>query len=227
MAYPFLSPASATQPEMQTREKPACYGQWWNANDLDEAWYRNIFALRSRAHAFFLDWFSGLIRCGDDVATILEVGCGRAYPYGRIFDGYDYTGNDISEKEIAFCRETYPSHRFFVSDVVAEPPIGPFDLVFSHAVIDHVYDIDRFLVNLAKPTAKHLYVSSYRGWFPRLESHVYDWYEEATCYNNSISSSQARRALQGSGFATIEIFPVYVGNTADDIPLETVIIASR
>jgi len=209
------------------REKPSKYGEWWRTNDLDENWYRRIFANRSRAHEFFLDWLGGLIRQGKRINSILEVGCGRGEPYARLLREHGYVGVDISEKEIDFCRQRYGPDRFVVADVVAQPLQDQYDLVFAHAVVDHVYDINRFLKNLWAMTTMDLYVSSYRGWFPRLDTHDYNWEEAYTCYNNRVSPAEARSTLEAEGASKLEIFPVYVGNSADDIALETTIIASR
>jgi SAM-dependent methyltransferase len=209
------------------REKPATYGQWWESNRLDENWYASIFNVRPRAHEFFLDWFSGLIREGTPIESILEVGCGRGRPYARLFEGYAYHGADISQKEIEFCRRTYPNGeaRFFQADAITDDLRGRYDLVFSHAVVDHVYDINLFLQKLAGAAKGWLYISSYRGWFPRRDKHEYEWYEPCTSFLNRLSPSETRRALTEAGCSDVQVFPLFVGNQTDDIPMETVIVA--
>lgn len=210
---------------MNTRPKPAEYGRWWNTNSEDEQWYRQIFKLRERAHLAFLDWYSGLVKQGEPALSILEVGCGRAYPYARIFKAMDYNGTDISEKEITYCQETYGTERFFVSDVISHVPTRTYDVVFSHAVIDHVYDIPAFLLQLAKLSRGWLYVSGYWGWFPTLTEHSYRWDQRVTCYYNQISPRSAKASLELAGCRDVQVFPVYVGNQADHIDFETVITA--
>jgi len=209
------------------REKPVKYGTWWNTNGLDEAWYAKIYSLRTRAHEFFLNWVSDLIRQGFKIESILEVGCGRGEPYRAIFQGYDYYGTDISEKEISYCREKAgrSADRFFVSDAVRDHLGGPYDLVFSHAVIDHVYDINAFIQALAAASRGWVYISAYRSWHPRLEKHVYAWAEDLTCYNNYTSPLEARGVLEEMRCEPVEIFPIFVGIAADNFPLETVITA--
>ena len=209
------------------REKPANYGHWWEENGLGEDWYKAIFDVRPRAHQYFLDWFSGLIRRGERISSILEVGCGRGQPYARLFEAYNYRGTDISTKEIEYCQTAYSDgrNRFFRADAIEDDLRGPYDLVFCHAVVDHVYDINLFLQKLAKASSGWLYVSSYRDWSPRLNSHEYIWYEECTSYLNRLSPEETRRALLQVGCTAVEVFPLFVGNQTDNLPWETVVTA--
>jgi SAM-dependent methyltransferase len=209
---------------MDARAKPTEYGHWWNNNSENEGFYQKIFALRERAHLCFLDWYSDLVRKGEPTKSILEVGCGRAYPYGKIFRELDYNGTDISEKEIAFCKQRYGQTKFFVSDIIQHTPTTSYDVVFSHAVIDHVYDMNAFLTKLAQLSRGWFYVSAYLGWFPSLSGHLYEWRPEVTCYHNRLSPDEARRNLEASGSREVQIFPVYIGNKFDNIDLETVIL---
>jgi hypothetical protein len=209
------------------RERPERYGVWWNNNALGESWYTEIYSHRVKAYEFFMNWFTELIRRGERIDSTLEVGCGRGLPFARIFADHNYHGADISEKEIAFCRAQYGGgeDRFRLVDAIKDDLGGPYDLVFSHAVIDHVYDINAYLQQLAKASNGFIYHSAYRGWHPRLDAHKYTWNEHVTCYDNYVSPSEARRTLNVIGADKIEIFPIFVGNVADDLPLETVICA--
>ena len=209
--------------------KPPNYGLWWKTNSADENWYKEIFEHRPHAHTFFMDWFGNLVRDGEEISSIFEVGCGRGIPYASYFKSIDYYGADLSEKEVQYCREKYglPADRFFVLDVIAQTPERTFDVVFSHAVIDHVYDINTFLAQLAKLTLHHLYISAYLNWFPRHMQHEYKWLEHVTCYHNAISPAEARMVLLDAGFSRVEIFPVFSGRWDIGHPMETTIIASR
>jgi SAM-dependent methyltransferase len=209
------------------REKPANYGTWWNTNELDQDWYRSIYDVRPRAHEAFLDWFGSIIRQGERITSILEVGCGRGLPYARLFAGHGYVGCDISEKEIAYCQATHPqgNEGFFVADAIENDLHGPYDLVFSHAVIDHVYDADRFLRKLVQASCAWLYVSAYRGWYPGTSQHMYTWYEPTTCFMNDLSPDRTAESLIEAGSRQVAVFPHFVGNRTDSISWETVAIA--
>jgi 2-polyprenyl-3-methyl-5-hydroxy-6-metoxy-1,4-benzoquinol methylase len=132
--------------------KPSNYGHWWRNNGITEEWYREIINHRPHAHTFFMNWFGDLVRKGERIENVFEVGCGRAIPYATYFSTIDYFATDISEKEIDYFQKTYglPADRFFVSDVLEKIPDRSFDVVFSHAVIDHVYDFNLFLRQLSK-----------------------------------------------------------------------------
>ena len=70
-----------------------------------------------------------------------------------------------------------------------------YDLVYSHAVVDHVYDIDAFVMNLVKSCKKFAYINAYRGFFPDLEEHEMKWRDEDNCYYNKISLKQIETLL--------------------------------
>ena len=74
-----------------------------------------------------------------------------------------------------------------------------FDLVYSHAVIDHVYDIDTFVSKMLSVCKKYLYLNSYRGYFPEIESHKSSWRDDAGCYFNDISVKQLKKILIKNG----------------------------
>ena len=84
------------------------------------------------------------------IKTVLEVGCGAGvYPikYPKLFDGLQYTGNDFSENNIKNLKKR-SKFNFIAGDFIKMDMNQTYDLVFSHAVIDHVYDIDAFLLNI-------------------------------------------------------------------------------
>ena len=70
-----------------------------------------------------------------------------------------------------------------------------YDLVYSHAVVDHVYDIDVFIMNLVKSCKKFAYINAYRGFFPDLQKHEMKWRDDDNCYYNKISIKQIKKLL--------------------------------
>jgi len=105
-----------------------------------------------------------------------------------------YTGLDFSESCIEYCKQN-SDFEFIAGDFIKMDLSGKYDLVFSHAVIDHVYDPDLFLEKIAKATEKYAYVSAYRGYFPELKEHKMKWINRLACYHNSLSVNQLKKVL--------------------------------
>lgn len=93
----------------------------------------------------------------------LDFGCGNGVLTAVLAEAlpkWTIEGTDVSETAIAHASTRSPECRFFVSrddDVVAEP----YDFVFTHHVLEHVYDLDRAwvaLVRLLKPRAGMLHI---------------------------------------------------------------------
>jgi len=196
------------------------YGRWWSGEQCDEQWYRDIFSLRREAHERFMVWLETAARMAPVMST-LEVGCGHSEFYGAVLSDYGYHGCDIAPPQVAACQRRYPDRRdnFFLADALRHDLRGPYDLVFSHAVIDHVGDIDLFLTRLAAASRRLLFVSCYNGWND-IDEHRYRWVDGLTCFKNEVSPHRARHTLEAAGCRDISVHPVPVGNA-----LETVIIA--
>ncbi len=89
--------------------------------------------------------------------SILEFGCG----YGRL-TRYLFTlapqaeiaGCDVSVRDIAFCRRTYPTGRFFVNQVTPplDLPEAQYDLIVSYSVFTHLTEANHkaWLCELAR-----------------------------------------------------------------------------
>src|SRR5207245_7964518 len=134
---------------------------------------------------------------------------------------------DISRKEIEWCRanRSNPLHEYVLGDFIMEGTEERFDLVFAHAVIDHVYDVDAFVRAVVEATNRWVYLTAYRGWFPELEQHRYHWSDQETCFYNDLSPAQIRRLLVGLGCRDVRVArsrtPIQPGLW------ETVIVAER
>ena len=162
------------------------YGTGWQ--DVDENFYDRIYNYRPLLHKNFVQYFESK----KNVKTILEIGCGSGtYPIELeyLFKGKKYVGIDIGKPAIEFCKKN--SKFEFICGNFIEIDLGSkFDLVFSHSVIDHVYDIEKFLEKILKITDKYAYISAYRGYFPDLKEHTMRWSNEDGCYYNNLSVLQ-------------------------------------
>lgn len=215
-----------TEPSTSIRPKPPNYGTWWEREANDLGWYEDIHHLRPFAHDAFLSWLSDLERVDGPIHSILEVGCGRAVLYADAFASRRYVGFDISERQIRWCREhrLNPRHEYVSGDFIEWRGDEQFDLVFSHAVIDHVYDVNAFMRSVVRASRRWIYVASYRGWFPDQASHRYTWSDDSTCFYNDVSPLELRRVLQELQVEQTRIYPL-PGAAAEGIDFETVIVA--
>ena len=134
-------------------------------------------------------------------STVLEVGCGAGY-YPRnlkeLFTNMEYTGTDISETAIKFCKSK-SAFNFICTDFLKNNLNKKFDLVFSHALIDHVYDVDLLIEKIMQSSKRFAYVTAYRGYFPDLERHVMRRNNLEGSYYNDISIKQISKKLADMG----------------------------
>lgn len=212
-------------PDDTRMSKPPTYGDWWRTNEKGLEWYEEIFETRRHVHAQFLRWMEQKREEGIEIDSVLEVGCGRAVMYADHFRDLRYVGYDISAKEIEWCRQNRanPRHAYVAGDIIEDGLDERFDLVYSHAVIDHIYDVDRFLEALVACSRGWIYVTAYRGWFPDLADHVYSWSEEHRCFYNDVSARKLRAKLESLGCAAVEVRPLPTQKT--EIVEETVVTA--
>ena len=193
-------------------DKPETYGQWWEGEHCTPAWYSTIHSQRADVHASFLQTLSELEH---PITTVLEVGGGMAgiYPQHFIDRGISYTGLDISQRTVDWCRANLPG-RFMRADMselygfdvdLANEALYPdpifFDLVFSHAVVDHVPDIDLFLRSLLRAAKHTVYLTAYSGWYPDLAEHEQTWSESQHCFYNLLSVDRVMQVMATDGFS--------------------------
>ena len=177
------------------------YGSEWKG--APDEWYRKIHDSNYLIHEDFIRYFNGK---KSQIKSILEVGCGTGiYPVKNkeMFETFEYLGFDISQDAIDFCKKNSP-YQFQCGDFIKDNLDRKFDLVFSHAVVDHVYDIDAFLKKIVDATKKFAFVNSYRGYFPDLKEHKMKWRDDQACYFNDISIPRVKQVLLGSGLTEDE-----------------------
>jgi len=83
--------------------------------------------------------------------------------------------------------------------------------------------MDAFLYQMVKASKHYIYATAYRGWFPNLNNHHYNWNEGDGCFYNDISPHRVEELLENIGCYDIKITPLKTGNEA--IPYETLITA--
>ncbi len=177
--------------------KKSNYGDGWQS--VNEQFYEHIGILEQRPllHKNFLEYLKKI----NGAETILEIGCGMGiYPikFKNIFENKDYTGIDIGEPAINFCKNN-SKFNFICGDLLETKLNKKFDLIFSHAVIDHVYDIDRYLTKIIELSKKFVYISTYRGYFPDLKEHKRTWDNENGYYYNDLSVQKVKERLLACG----------------------------
>ncbi|MFL5245288.1 MAG: methyltransferase domain-containing protein [Gemmataceae bacterium] len=210
------------------RPKPPGFGEWWIEKELDEQWYQEIYQYRAPLHDLFQNWFRAMNQGPvGPIESIIEIGCGTGHGYTSFFHDKDYLGIDLSPRLVNFCNDSNrnPNHSFFCCDVLESIPQIVADLTFSQGTIDNVYDLDAFLRAMAHMTRKVLYVINYRGYFQDLADHRYRWDPQTRVCFNDLSARRAADVLRQEGFQTVLVFPQATQRA--DIPVETVILASR
>jgi len=204
--------------------RKANYGKIWQEKfgDKQIQWYEGMHKSCLKMHDNFKEFIHE-----NSPSTILEVGCGAGYyPINlkELFVGKEYVGIDISETAIKFCR-TKSSFNFICTDFLKKELNKKFDLVFSHALIDHVYDVDLFIEKIVESSKRFVYITAYRGYFPDLEKHVMRKNNVEGTYYNDISVKQVDRKLKKMGLGETEysFTSIRVANEGTDDDWQTVI----
>jgi hypothetical protein len=205
--------------------KPKDYGKWWQNHKGGLDWYTWMYNGRLKMHKDLVDWVKAKENQGDDIASIADFGCGLGVGYCDDFADKDYIGIDLSEYNVQWCKENRKNHKhkYYCRDFIAEPLRQEVDLVFSSGTVDNSYDIDASLESMVCSSKKWIYLTFYRGWFPDLEEHIYDWSDEHLCFYSDVSARKIRHTLLNLGCSEIIVEPVATGR--EDIPFETRVIA--
>ena len=75
------------------------------------------------------------------------------------------------------------------------------------------------MINLSK---KYVYITAYRGWFPKLKKHQYSWSDDRKCYYNNLSIREISKLLKK--IKNIKFFIDPLNTIKKDITKETKII---
>ena len=174
------------------------YGKFWN--ELDPQWWYDQ-RKTDTPNLLIEEDLKRYIISKNNIRTILDVGCGAGAIPSRqkeLFSKIHYTGVDISESAITYCKKNLP-FEFICGDFIKMEISKQYDLIYSLGVIDHVYDIEKFLTKILKICKKHAYIHSYRGYFPELKNHKQNWNDDEGSYYNDISVKQTKKFLINYG----------------------------
>jgi len=176
------------------------FGDTWQ--DKGEEFYDELWEETPLVHKDFVKYLNNK----NDIQTVLEVGCGAGvYPlkYKKLFDGKDYSGIDISKSAIEHCK-TKSNFDFQSGDFIKMNIKNKYDLVFSHSVVDHVYDIDTFISKIVNASKKYAYIFAYRGYFPELVDHNMKYAKHQGCYHNEVSVKKVKEIFSKLGISRDE-----------------------
>lgn len=116
--------------------------------------------------------FVELVKKLEGVRSICDLGCGNGHITGRLAKlGYRVTGVDASATGIAIARRAYPEVEFVEGLMGEELNLGPFDLVVSSDVIEHLYrpaDLLEAAGAVLKPGGQILLGTPYHGYLKNL-----------------------------------------------------------
>ena len=201
------------------------YGKTWQKKEGNEQndWYDQMHESHKIQHQDFIQY----LKTRKNLETVLEVGCGTGvYPIKlkELFANIKYTGIDISETAIKQCKKN-SSFEFIAGDFIKLNISRKFDLVFSHAVVDHVYDVDEFVAKIVNLTKKYAYITAYRGFFPDLKKHKMNWNNEDGSFYNDFSIIQINKKLKEMGLNENEfnIRSLKVDDKNDGLDYQTII----
>ena len=199
---------------------PKDYGKAWQ--DIAENWYWEAFYQAPGIHLNFINFLLEK----NDATTVLEIGCGPGiYPihYKKLFEGKKYCGIDLSHSAIDFAKNN--SNFEFRCEDFLKNNYQKYDLVFSHMVIDHIYDVELFISKIVRATEKYAYVSAYNGYYPEMKEHESYYEEEKGVYFTKLAPKLIRNTLEKNGLTDNEfvIRPQRSGNIIHNIDKATII----
>jgi hypothetical protein len=211
--------------EPATWWRPSNYGRVWNSNTANPEWYAWMYNGRRRMHEELLAWIAARDRQGDEIASVMDFGCGIGEGYSEALAGKRYVGVDISRANIAWCvQHRYnEKHRYICADFITKQLDETADLVFSSGTIDNAYDPDAYLAAMVRHSRKWVHLTCYRGWFPDLPEHRFSYNPEHGCFYNDLSVMRLVAALESLGCTNISACPYQTGRR--EIAFETRIIA--
>lgn len=123
-------------------------------------------------------------------ASMLDVGCG----FGGLLNfarqnGYqpDYTGVDLTENMIAWCRENFTDAAFVQSNILDKPEIGPFEYVVGNGILALKLDTQRREMDAYVKTILHtMYAYCTKGIAFNCMTDRVNFYSDELYYRNPL-----------------------------------------
>ena len=203
------------------RLKPKNYGNIWEWKKHDHSWYEWMHNSRLPAHKDLINFYNVHKK---KINNVLEIGCGISYFYQSLFKNIKYSGLDISKQNVNFCQNNYknPKHNYYHGDITQFKNNSKYDLVFSQGTIDNSYDMNSYIIKMINLSKKYVYITAYRGWFPKLDEHQYSWNDNHKCCYNNLSVKEISKLLKK--IKNIKFFIDPLNTIKKDITKETKII---
>jgi SAM-dependent methyltransferase len=163
---------------------------------------------KDRGHFLFekpeLDGFLALLSPG---ASILDVGCGSAFPIARylIEQGYDVTGADSSASLIGICRSRFPDRDWIVADMRELFLNRRFDGILAWDSFFHLCPEDQrrmlpIFRSHAAPKAALMFTSG------PAHGEAIGEYKSEPLYHGSLDGAEYRSLLDENGFDVVSQF---------------------
>ena len=210
--------------------KPGNYASFWEEKSDLFDWYKWMYESREKVHEQFFYFLGKLKKSGTSIQSITDFGCGIGYGYTNRLRNIDYTGLDLSINAINLANKVNTlysdaegKHQFICTDFLKNQITCKSDIVISSGTIDNTYDIPLFLRRMVSAANKYIYLTAYRGWFPEILNHQYEYHEKGGYFNNSISPQATYNCLKDLGCTEININ--YILTNSFEIPFETEISA--
>ena len=148
--------------------------------DFLEPKYEEMFNIRLMTHEYFQEWVKNL-----DIKTGLEIGGGMCEHRGLF---KEYVNIDINEN----LKEEYTINMDFLNYKSNKK----YDLVFSHAVLDHSENPNLFLIKSITRARKYVFHSIYRGLQRQSLKHLDPIIDNDGYIYNQLSEFEIKRVLK-------------------------------
>jgi len=151
--------------------------KWLEFNDFK---YDKMFQNRLLTHNYFKNWLRT-----HKVNSALEIG-GGVSNHKELFK--DYHNIEINE--------TIKNPWTSTGDYLNYEPEKKYDIVFSHAVIDHSEKPNEFILKSIKEAKKYVFHSIYRGWTRASRTHEPPIIDKDDYLYNNLSYFELSRILE-------------------------------